>query len=262
MRFVTDDANKRDLSSREGLQVIACGLPRCATSSLQYALENELGFGPCMHMAYIAPHADLLKICYQAEIETDKEKRQKLLHKVFDGYCATADFPGMAFIDDLTEMYPDAKLILNMRDSPEKWASSITETLRFFSSKTYLFLTYLMPTDYWHWKIHQGAKQLWQRRFGIGSIFVTDSYNKHNQWVREVAKRNGKELLEWQPQNGWEPICEFLGKPVPDKKFPHLNDKLEIRKVKHFLIARGLAAWGLLFLVPTVGFWAYSWLKN
>lgn len=30
-------------------------------------------------------------------------------------------------------------------------------------------------------------------------------------------------LLEWCVEDGWEPLCEFLGKPVPDEPFPHVN---------------------------------------
>jgi hypothetical protein len=30
-------------------------------------------------------------------------------------------------------------------------------------------------------------------------------------------------LLEWYIDDGWEPLCKFLGKPVPDTPFPHAN---------------------------------------
>jgi hypothetical protein len=35
-----------------------------------------------------------------------------------------------------------------------------------------------------------------------------------------VPKEN---LLEWEPRAGWEPLCEFLGKPVPKEPFPYAN---------------------------------------
>lgn len=261
MRFISDDPSKRDLSYRGGLKVIAAGLPRCATSSLQSALENELGFGPCMHMAYIAPHANLLKVCYEAAIEVDKTKRHKMLHQIFDGYVATADFPGMAFVDDLMEMYPDAKVILNQRNSGQRWLSSINRTIKFFSETPYMVMTCLIPTDYWHWKVHQGVKVLIMRRFGFGDgpdgIFVLSLYEKHNNWVRDVAKRNGNPILEWQPEMGWEPLCTFLGKPVVDKTFPHLNDERTIRVLTYILIVRGLLAWAALLSSPVLLYWGW-----
>lgn len=30
-------------------------------------------------------------------------------------------------------------------------------------------------------------------------------------------------LLEWSVEDGWAPLCKFLGKPVPDEPFPHVN---------------------------------------
>lgn len=262
MRLISDDPSKRDLSYRGGLKVIAAGLPRCATSSLQFALENDLGFGPCMHMAYVLPHAKLLKLCYEAEIEVDKAKRHKMLHEIFDGYAATTDFPGMAFVDDLVEMYPDAKVILNTRNSGQRWLGSITRTLKFFSKTPYLVLTCLIPADYWHWKVHQGLKALLQRRFGFedgpDGIFLLSLYDKHNNWVRDVAKRNGNSILEWQPENGWEPLCAFLGKPVVNKPFPHLNDEKTIRALTYILIVRGLLAWAALLSSPALLYWIWS----
>lgn len=31
------------------------------------------------------------------------------------------------------------------------------------------------------------------------------------------------QLLEWKVEDGWEPLCKFLGKPIPDEPFPHTN---------------------------------------
>jgi hypothetical protein len=262
MRFISDDPNTRDLSYKGGPKIIAAGLSRCATSSLQYGLENDLGFGPCMHMAYVAPHVEMLKLCHDALLETDKAKRQKILHKIFDGYQATADFPGMAFVDDLMEMYPDAKVILNQRESAQKWHKSITGTLKFFSEKRYLLICYLWSTDYCHWKVHQAAKVCWNRRFNIGDgpdgIFVVETYDRHNNWVRETAKKNGKTILEWQPAQGWEPICKFLDKPVPQKPFPRLNDENAVKTLITILVTRGLLSWAALLASPALAYWGWS----
>jgi hypothetical protein len=270
MRFLSDDINSRDLSYKGGLKVIAAGLSRCATSSLQYVLENDLGFNPCMHMAYVAPHTALLKKCYAALLETDKAKRQKILHEVFDGYLATTDFPGMALADDLMEMYPDAKVILNKRDGAASWHKSITGTLKFFSEKPYLLMCYLWSTDYWHWKVHQAAKACWNRRYGLAGgpddafgpqgVFALNTYDRHNNWVREAAERNGNPILEWQPEEGWEPICTFLDRPVPQKPFPRLNDENTIKMLTTVLVTRGLLSWAALLASPALAYWGWAWL--
>ena len=30
-------------------------------------------------------------------------------------------------------------------------------------------------------------------------------------------------FLEWKVEEGWEPLCKFLDKDVPDEPFPHVN---------------------------------------
>jgi hypothetical protein len=257
MRFISDDPNARDLSYKGGLKVTVAGLPRCATSSLQCVLENDLGFGPCMHMAYVAPHTHLLKLCHSALLETDKAKRQKILHTIFDGYKSTSDFPGMAFADDLIEMYPDAKVILNQRESAQKWLKSISGTIKFFSETRYLW-----STDYWHWKVHQAVKVCWKRRFNVGDgpdgVFVLEGYDKHNDWVRDAARKNGSPVLEWQPEQGWEPICKFLDKPMPQEPFPRLNDENTIRVLRAVLVTRGLMSWAALLASPVLAYWGWE----
>ena len=30
-------------------------------------------------------------------------------------------------------------------------------------------------------------------------------------------------LLIWDVKEGWDPLCKFLGKPIPDSPIPHDN---------------------------------------
>ena len=64
-------------------------------------------------------------------LEKDPKIRQKLLKNFFDNsiYNSTVDFPGNVFFQDLMEIYPDAKVILTVRDSAEIWAKSAQETI-------------------------------------------------------------------------------------------------------------------------------------
>ncbi|OTA61470.1 hypothetical protein K449DRAFT_382871 [Hypoxylon sp. EC38] len=34
-------------------------------------------------------------------------------------------------------------------------------------------------------------------------------------------------LLEWTPEDGWDPLCKFLEKPIPAEPFPHTNTMAE-----------------------------------
>lgn len=260
MRFVHDTRDAKGLKRDydKGLQVICAGLPRCATSSLQAAMEDNLGFGPCMHFAYIAADVSQLKLVHAALMEDDKDKRQAILHQIFDGYLATADFPGMAFLDDLIEMYPDAKVVLNRRQTPEQWAASISGTIKFLGSKPFAALTCLWPTNYWNYQIHETFKwRIRQRRGGV-NVFGTGVYDGHLRFVRDLCKRKGKDYFEWEPTMGWEGMCKFLDKPVPSVPFPRVNDTATMKKMAWFLAFRGLVAWMFVFSLPFLALRLYN----
>jgi hypothetical protein len=45
---------------------------------------------------------------------------------------------------------------------------------------------------------------------------------EHYQHIRQVVPKEN--LLEMELGDGWEPLCQFLGVPVPDVPYPHSND--------------------------------------
>jgi Sulfotransferase domain len=47
----------------------------------------------------------------------------------------------------------------------------------------------------------------------------------------EAVKRglSPERLLVYQVRDGWQPLCRFLGLPVPDEPFPHVNATEEFR---------------------------------
>ncbi|KAI0423889.1 hypothetical protein F5Y09DRAFT_336213 [Xylaria sp. FL1042] len=246
MRFLSHDREAQASNSKRQMKLLAVGLPRCAASSLQEALQSEwLDCYPTMHMAHI--------LVVKALREEDKQKRQKILHKLFDDYAAICDFPGIAFTDDLMDMYPEAKILLNLRPDPNTWGKSVEEALMFFNTWTYRITTFPVKTDRLH---------LSKRRIGMGRPRTPDMWrlwhDKYNQFVRDETRKRGRAVIDWEPQDGWGPICELLGKPMPpgDLPFPHCNDKQEMQKLKIILVARGLCCWALL----GAGVWLISWI--
>ena len=257
MRFISDTigADRSALGPR--IRVIGAGLPRCATSSLQAALEMPaLGYAPCMHMAHIAPHSSRAQLIIDAMRETDTHKRHKILHKVFDGYEATTDFPGFWFIDDLMDMYPDAAIILNQRkDGGVAWMKSFANSLSFFGSWAYFLSCFPVKSDRLHFMIHQVAGRIWKERFGVG--LSPEFYDVYQEHVLREAKKRGREVLVWKAQDGWEPLCKFLGHEVPKgEPFPWVNDAATVQTVKRILVARGLLSWAAIF-GSTYAAWMY-----
>lgn len=233
-------------SSSTGPKVLAAGLWRCTTSSLQVAFEEVLNppMKPSMHGVYILTNNRLLALCVRASKETSKPKRQDMLRQIFTGYNASSDYPGMAFADDLIEMYPDMKIVLNKRKSSSEWAKSANETLRFFSTWTYALCCGLIPMCYWHWQMYRNYAALAKRRFRKDiDTWSEEYYDVHNAWIREISEKHGRVVLEWEPSMGWEPLCDFLEVEVPDQEFPRVNDTKEINSLKPYIIKCGIAAW-------------------
>ncbi|KAI5925315.1 hypothetical protein F4810DRAFT_708701 [Camillea tinctor] len=100
-------------------------------------------------------------------------------------------------------MYPDAKILLNQRRDPTTCAQSFNEGVMFFLSQL-------------------------RARFQRNQDWLEDAYVLHNQWVRDEAARRGRPVLEWMPDNGWEPLCELLVVPVPNMPFPHNNERTNL----------------------------------
>lgn len=239
------------------MRVIGAGLPRCATSSLQAAFEMPtLGFKPCMHMAHVAPSAARAQIIVDAMQEADTHKRRKMLHKIFDGYEATTDFPGFWFIDDLMDMYPDAPIVLNQRKGGgEAWMKSLMDSLGFFMSWKYLLLCFPIKADRLHWTIHQIAGRTCDEKWGVdlGPGF----YHAYQDHVIKEAEKRGRKVLVWRAEDGWGPLCKFLGKEVPkDEPFPWVNDAETMEFVKRILVARGIVSW-VAILGSAYATWRY-----
>lgn len=139
------------------------------------------------------------------------------------------DWPAAAFPEELIAAYPDAKVILTVRDSPEAWHKSVLNTIwtgRFIMGP---------PSNPLQWLVQNllDRPPCWpamQKVFGhiIGYDFFTkgkEIYLAQNEKVRELAAPKGKDgFLEFNVKEGWGPLCEFLGVPVPDVPFPKIND--------------------------------------
>jgi Sulfotransferase domain len=196
------------------LEVIGVGFGRTGTLSLKLALER-LGHGPCHHMIELIDNAEQLEFWRQAaEAETAD------WDVVYHGYRATVDWPGVHFWRQLTAHFPEAKVILTTRD-PRQWWESAHESIFQVLSMT--------PSDESAAKHRDLVSRLvWQGDFGgrfedAGHAIAV--FNEHNEAVRRQIPAD--RLLEFQVSQGWGPLCDFLGAPVPDEPFPRSNDRRE-----------------------------------
>ncbi|KAF5024448.1 hypothetical protein F66182_3534 [Fusarium sp. NRRL 66182] len=254
VRFIHDPRGLGDPNSEQvPLLVIGAGLPRAATSSMQAAFER-LGFGPCMHMAEILPHRSRLRLFLAAVREKDDQVRQKMVKQLIHGHRSICDLPVVYFTPEMMDAYPDAKIVLNQRPDGELWAKSAQDSFWFFFSPWFFWLNMLWPSARLWYTLNMESKKLCMDKFGCSDVFTARMYEAYYADVRAEANKRNREVLTFQAEHGWEPLCRFLGKDVPDEPFPRLNEKKTFQIVKAIFITKGILSWVGLF-GATWGLW-------
>src|SRR5579862_2437490 len=191
------------------LSVIGAGFGRTGTMSLKLALE-QLDLGPCYHMTEVFKNPAAPDWWYAAAQNPAKAD----WGKIFAGYNSTVDWPNATYWKELAEAYPDAKVILTERD-PDTWFESTQATI--FADRGPMDPEAPFPRmvrkvvyDLFDGRIHD-------REHAI-SIF-----NAHNAEVRATIPP--ERLLIYEVAQGWAPLCDFLGVPVPDGSMPKVNTR-------------------------------------
>jgi hypothetical protein len=64
---------------------------------------------------------------------------------------------------------------------------------------------------------------------GMDRAALLSAYQSHNAAVRRVVPAD--RLIEWEPGQGWGPICDGLGLKEPDESFPHVNTTDDFRNM-------------------------------
>ena len=106
----------------KGLKIIGAGFGRTGTLSLKVALE-ELGFSPCYHMIEVFERPADIAVWEAAALGKPIDWKA-----LFAGYQATVDWPACIFYKELMQVYPDAKVLLTVRN-PENWYESANSTI-------------------------------------------------------------------------------------------------------------------------------------
>jgi Sulfotransferase domain len=205
---------------REGLRVIGVGMHRTGSMSVKAALER-LGFGPCYHGLEAlrrATDGDHWLAAYETGGQVDWSV-------IFEGYRATLDWPTIHFWEQLATAYPDAKILLTDRD-PERWWDS---HVGMFQRGTAFARE--LNDEQRRWTEESGFARM-QTALGriVSATFDGRVYDKahclrvfeqHYERVRRTMP--AERLLDYRVQEGWEPLCRFLGVDVPDEPFPRVN---------------------------------------
>jgi hypothetical protein len=209
------------------MQVIGAGFGRTGTLTLKAALE-ELGVGPCYHMVEVLWGDTSRLELWQAAANGEAVDWKA----VFDGFESTVDWPGCTFWEPLMEVFPDAKVLLTVRD-PEAWYESARNTIYASliagqkgelregneeppSPEAFQMISTLMWQGTFHGKFEDKA-------------YAIERFNEHNETVKRGVPP--ERLVVHEVKEGWKPLAQMLGVPEPRTEFPRLNDKVAFREM-------------------------------
>ena len=232
------------------MKIIGAGFGRTGTSSLKVALE-ELGFGPCYHMTEVFAHPE------HAESWDAARRGEKVDWDGFlDGYGAAVDWPACTFYEELMARYPDAKVLLSVRD-PERWYQSTRNTvyelsrisvISPISRATFRLVGLFVPAI--GAVARMNTKLIWEDTFDgrfEDRDYAKSVFERHNAEVRRRVPP--EKLLVYEVKDGWEPLCDFLGVGVPEGPFPRLNDTASMRRRVRAIRAVSVAVPAILALL-------------
>lgn len=105
----------------------------------------------------------------------------------------------------LDERFPGSRFILTHRE-PESWWRSVER-----------WITVVKPRMARKYRQHLRAASL-------GKADMIAAYERYNRAVTEhFAGRDDLLVIDFEKGEGWAELCAFLGVPVPDVAFPHVN---------------------------------------
>lgn len=213
------------------MRVIGTGYGRTGTTSLKLALER-LGFGPCLSAKNVFQNPELIRPLLRA-IEGGPADWADMLA----GYESMVSEPHTPCWRQLVDYYPKAKVVHTVRD-PEQWVRSVQRTLHrrrrhinTLYGKAAIQLSSALGTDFAPLiKVFQrtlegqALKSVAERR----PERAVEQFRAHTDQV--VAAVPADRLLVYKVGDGWEPLCDFLGVPVPSEPFPRVNDRAEFTR--------------------------------
>jgi hypothetical protein len=260
------------------MRLVGAGLSRTGTGSLQAALHMLFPEERCYHTI-----SDIIAQPYSKSFVNDvfqwndyfraalaaRKAGQTPPVMDFDkfflqrGYTSGVDMPFATLWRDILKAYPDCKIVLSVRDTPEEWARSWREMLVQRAEAhadaggcVDRCLKRMNPKN-------AALRELWE---------LTSEYNRwpkvtatqdtavltriYTDWMNDVKTNAPQDrLLIWNVKEGWKPLCKFLGVPVPSEAFPRVHEVATMKttlQVVHKKAARESARYHCQSLCSTL----------
>jgi hypothetical protein len=213
------------------LKVIGAGFGRTGTSSTCTAL-NELGF-PCYHMFEVLENpANKSHLDFWRKVANSEPGTQHDWDHALANYTAAVDNPTACVWKELMVAYPDAKVLLTLHPKgADAWYDSTIDTI-YFTETMWQFKVLEWFTPFGRKLGDMCHKLIWQRSHKATMSDRARAIAHYEQHIKGVkAYVPPEKLLVFSVDQGWEPLCRFLGVPVPETGFPNVNDRAAIKKV-------------------------------
>jgi hypothetical protein len=198
------------------MKIIGAGFGRTGTMSMAVALEH-LGLAPCYHMLEVFKHPSHIK---KWQTAADGEPIDWV--DFLNDYQAGLDYPLAAFYKELMAAFPNAKVILTVRDA-QGWYESTRQTI-YQGTVIPDWILRLLPGFRGMKRMIQAAiwERIFQDRFE-DKAYAINVFESHTEDVKGFVPP--ERLLVFNVRDGWKPLCDFLEVPIPDRPFPHINDR-------------------------------------
>jgi hypothetical protein len=220
------------------MKVIVAGFSRTGTLSMQVALQ-KLGYRT-YHMFesmrnFENGHLDMWNEYMEGKSEMD-------WHRLFQEYDASTDLPACIYWREMMEAFPEARVVLTVRDAEawwNSWIGLVRSQMDFVDTMAYL--PRFAALD----RMVINFERVWFRI--EPDQYVKENaiarFHEHNQEVKAVVPP--QRLLVFDVSEGWEPLCNFLGDPVPDEPFPHENaGTAQVEAIMGEIVSKDIAKYG------------------
>ncbi|EME79156.1 glycoside hydrolase family 43 protein [Pseudocercospora fijiensis CIRAD86] len=263
----SQNINRQNSHRTVPMQVLSLAPSRTGTLSMASAFKL-LGYSNPYHFSSIFLNVRDCDIWIPA-LSAKFHRNEKIGRETFDqvlGHCsAVTDAPCIVFWEELIDAYPEAKILLVERDE-EKWVKSC-EGLTDGTFNFLLVYIFRFTDPFWLGKIIRTGL-LWTAVF-FGTCesqeaVMRNARRAYREHYREIREKVPKErILEYQLGSGWEPLCRFLEREVPEGvEFPHFNEAKTLELAFGALGQRALvnSLWnvGIVGLVVLGGYAAVS----
>jgi len=188
------------------MKVICAGLGKTGTTSLAKALQ-VLGY----NVYDFKEHYEFHLQQWLDSFETDRHPNFK---EIYEGVDAVTDVPPAFWFEEISADFPEAKVILTVRDSEDAWLKSWREHLqlalefftRFYTKPLFIIVPWMRKTKRFLDTLHQAIYGSFNPE---ATALYRVKYRQHNERVQAVIP--AEKLLVFNVKQGWKPLCEFLG---------------------------------------------------